>query len=111
MLTCLQLGPSCCQTGTILAQMERLKNRRSPFNLATLNPSFLQTALWNITTVLLNLRANRDRSSLRPLLYINQQDLSVVSGGGRKQAATMVKGRTGQRVRLYARGTILGYKR
>jgi hypothetical protein len=28
----------------ILAQMGRLKNRRSPFNLATLNPSFLQTA-------------------------------------------------------------------
>ena len=29
----------------------------------------------------------------------------------RRSSSKMVKGRTGQRVRLYVRGTILGYKR
>jgi hypothetical protein len=36
---------------------------------------------------------------------------ALVSGGARKEEAAMVKGRTGQRVRLYVRGTILGFKR
>ena len=37
--------------------------------------------------------------------------LRVLVSGGRSSGSEMVKGRTGQRVRLYVRGTILGYKR